>query len=137
MKFAKGLLRHLIDQLLLIDAVRYIIALVRFVCFAIVRRKLRTWDLQKGITASVAHDTIHHNLRGPRDLSVARSHYLSQPLSVIEQIESAATILSIGTRSESVLLNLSTHGFNLSGIRGVHLISYASRIELRDIQLMP
>jgi SAM-dependent methyltransferase len=136
-KSNKGVLRHSLDQLLLIDAVRYVVAALRYLWFVIVRRRLRTWDLEKGIAAGVAENTIHHNLRGIRDLAVARSHLLVRPLSVIEAVTAQAEVLSIGPRSEGELLNLTAHGFEWSRIRGLDLISYSPRIELGDMHQMP
>lgn len=136
-KSAKGVFRHSLDQLMLIDAIRYAVAAVRYIWFVTVRRRLHTWDVQKGIAAGVAENTIHHNLRGLRDLAVARSHYLVRPLSIIESIESDAQVLSIGPRSEGELLNLTAHGFKWSCIRGMDLISYSPRIDLGDMHQMP
>jgi len=136
-KRTKGVLRYSIDQLLLVDAIRYLVAATRYLWLVVVRQKLRTWDLEKGIANGVAENTIHHNLRGLRDLAVARSHFLARPLSVIESIDADATVLSIGPRSEGELLNLMAHGFKWANISGLDLISYSPRIELGDMHRMP
>lgn len=136
-KSSKGLVRHTVDQLLLIDALRYFVAATRYLWYVIVLRRLRTWDLEKGIAAGVAENTIHHNLRGIRDLAVARSHFLVRPLSIIETISPESKVLSIGPRSEGELLNLTAHGFRWSNIRGLDLITYSPRIDLGDMHHMP
>jgi SAM-dependent methyltransferase len=136
-KTHKGIVRHTIDQILLIDGIRYLVAALRYLWFVVIRRRLRTWDLEKGSSAGVAENTIHHNLRGLRDLAVARSHFLVRPLSIIESVSATSKVLSIGPRSEGELLNLAAHGFQWSQIRGLDLISYSPRIDLGDMHHTP
>jgi len=132
----KGLIRHTLDQLMLVDLVRYAVTAIRFVWFARVLRRLRTFDLATGTDSPVAAATISHNLRGLRDLAVNRSHLLVRPLSVIETLPVDARVLSVGPRTEGELFNLCAHGFVYSQLRGLDLISYSPRIDLGDMHAM-
>lgn len=129
-------MRHTLDQLLLVDLLRYAVTAIRFVWFVRVMRRLRTYDLATGTESAVAANTVSHNLRGLRDLAVNRSHLLVRPLSVIEALPVDARILSIGPRSEGELFNLCAHGFALDHVRGLDLISYSPRVELGDMHAM-
>jgi SAM-dependent methyltransferase len=132
----KGLLRHTLDQLLLVDLFRFVVAAARYVWFARVRHRLRTYDLSTGTASRVAPNTVSHNLRGLRDHAVIRSHLLVRPLSVLEALTVDARILSIGPRSEGELLNLAAHGFLWDHVQGLDLISYSPRVELGDMHAM-
>lgn len=132
----KGLLRHTLDQLLLVDLIRFALMAVRYLWFVRVLRRLQTYDLSTGTKSPVAANTVAHNLRGLRDLAVNRSHLLVRPLSVLETLPVDAEILSIGPRSEGELFNLAAHGFVLRHIRGLDLISYSPRVELGDMHAM-
>jgi SAM-dependent methyltransferase len=133
----KGLFRHTLDQLLLVDLLRYALTGVRYFWFARIRRRLRTYDPATGGSSAVAVNTISHNLKGLRDLAVNRSHLLVRPLSVIETLPVDARLLSIGPRTEGELFNLCAHGFMLNRLRGLDLISYSPRIDLGDMHAIP
>jgi SAM-dependent methyltransferase len=130
----KGLLRHTLDQLLLVDLIRYAVVAARFIWFAKIRRRLMTFQAQHPSGNSpVASNTIMHNLKGLRDLAVNRSHALARPLSVVETLAVDARILSIGPRTEGELFSLAAHGFVWRNITGLDLISYSPRIRLGDM----
>jgi SAM-dependent methyltransferase len=133
----KGLARHTLDQLLLVDLLRYALVAARYLWFVIVRRQLRTFDASSATQSAVATHTVSHNLKGLRDLAVNRSHLLVRPLSVIEALRVDADVLSIGPRSEGELFNLAAHGFVFSRIRGLDLISYSPRVALGDMHAAP
>jgi len=73
---SKGLARHTLDQLMMVDLIRYLVVAVRYLWFVKVRRRMRTW--QADGSSAVAEHTISHNLKGLRDLAVNRSHLLSR-----------------------------------------------------------
>jgi SAM-dependent methyltransferase len=129
----KGLLRHTLDQLLLVDLIRYAVVAVRYLWFVQVRRRLMTYDLSTAVGSPVASKTVFHNLKGLRDLAVNRSHLLVRPLSVIETLPVDARVLSIGPRTEGELFSLAAHGFVWRQITGLDLISYSPRVRLGDM----
>jgi SAM-dependent methyltransferase len=128
----KGLVRHTAHQLLHVDAVRFVVARVRFAWFTGVRRSLRTFDGG----GAVAVNTVSHNLKGLRDLAVVRSLYLVRPLSVVEKLRPDADILVIGPRAEGELLALLAHGFDRRHIKAVDLISYSPWVDLGDMHAL-
>ena len=132
---AKGLVRHTLDQLLLVDAIRFAVTALRYLWYVQVRRRLATYDVASGSTG-VAANTVSHNLKGLRDLAVNRSHLLVRPLSVLETLPVESKILSIGPRSEGELFNLAAHGFMLGNVTGLDLISYSPRVHLGDMHAM-
>ncbi|MCX7901576.1 MAG: hypothetical protein N2483_04680 [Burkholderiaceae bacterium] len=119
----KGLLRYTLDQLLLVDLIRFVVVGVRYFWFVHVRGRLSTYDVNTDVQTPIATNTIAHNLKGLRDLAVNRSHMLVRPLSVLETLDTQARILCIGPRSEGELFNLAAHGFMLKNITGLDLIS--------------
>jgi SAM-dependent methyltransferase len=130
-------------QLLNVDLVRRVLARGRFLYFARLRRRLRTLD-----SSDASRNTIKHNLKGLRDVSVRRSLVLIRPLTAaltISQphtaIESATLrgvrVLSIGPRTEGELFNLVAHGFEPGLVRGCDLISYSPWIDLGDMHALP
>jgi SAM-dependent methyltransferase len=129
----KGLLRHTLDQLLLVDLIRYAVVALRLIWFVKIRRRLATYELRIPGDSPVARNTIMHNLKGLRDLAVNRSHLLVRPLSVIETIPVDARVLSIGPRTEGELFNLAAHGFVWRHIHGLDMISYSPRVQLGDM----
>ena len=129
----KGLVRHTIDQLLLVDVIRYAVSSSRYLWLTRVRRRLRTLDGQP----AVARSTVFHNLRGLRDLAVNRSLFLIRPLSIIESLAVDSDILVVGPRTEGEILALVAHGFERSHIRALDLISYSPWVELGDLHEMP
>lgn len=133
----KGLIRHTFDQLLLVDLIRFAVVATRYLWFVLVRRRLATYDPAQRHGSAVAANTVRHNLRGLRDLAVNRSHFLVRPLSVIETLRPDARILSVGPRTEGELFNLAAHGFVLSRISALDLISYSPRVRLGDMHEMP
>lgn len=130
---AKGLVRHTLDQLLLVDLLRHALVAVRFAWFVHVLRRLRTFDLRTQATTAVAPNTVSHNLKGMRDLAVNRSHLLVRPLSVIEKLGTDAKVLSVGPRTEGELFSLAAHGFQWHCITGLDLITYSPRVQLGDM----
>lgn len=129
----KGTLVHTVHQALHIDLVRFFIARLRFEWFVHVRRSIRTLSAD----GAIAPNTVAHNLKGLRDLAVARSLYLIRPLSVLEEIDSDARVLLIGPRTEGEILALLAHGFVRKNITAVDLISYSPWIELGDMHDLP
>lgn len=129
----KGVLRHSVDQLFLLDVIRYAIVWIRFVWFVHIRRRLRTLE---STDPRIARNTISHNIKGLRDLAVTRSYLLVRPLSVIEALGPEARVLSIGPRTEGELFNLAAHGFSWRHIRAVDLISYSPKVDLGDMHDM-
>ncbi len=134
---SKGLLRHTLDQLMLVDLLRYGVAALRFMWFVKVRGRMTTWQPGGEAAGSVAKNTVSHNLKGLRDLAVNRSHLLVRPLSVLESLPSQARILSVGPRSEGELLSLAAHGFSWPCIEGLDLISYSPRVRMGDMHQTP
>ena len=129
----KGLLRHTLDQLLLVDLIRYVVVAARYFWFTRITKRLKTL----GAEGNVATNTVMHNLRGITDFAVNRSHLLVRPLSVIETLPVDAHILCVGPRSEGELLSLAAHGFCWRNITGLDLISYSPRVQLGDMHAMP
>jgi SAM-dependent methyltransferase len=129
----KGLARHTVDQLLLVDLIRYAVSSCRYLWLARVRRRLRTLDGRPAVATS----TVSHNLRGLRDLAVNRSLFLIRPLSVIESLGVDSDLLVVGPRTEGEILALVGHGFERSHIRALDLISYSPWVELGDLHEMP
>jgi SAM-dependent methyltransferase len=133
----KGLLRHTLDQVLLIDLLRYAVVWVRYFWFAKVLGRLKTLGADGTTHTAVADNTISHNLKGLVDLAVNRSHLLVRPLSVIEALSVDARILSVGPRTEGELMNLIAHGFSWHQLSGLDLISYSPKIQLGDMHSTP
>jgi len=129
-----GAIRRL-GRFMLVVEVLHLVAYLRFAWLYLFRRKL---TVAGDAGASVAENTILHNLKGMRRsiTRVARSNVLIRPLSVIPRIQTDLvnkTVLSIGPRSEAELLSLMAHGFSWENIRGVDLISYSPRIDIGDM----
>ena len=83
-------------------------------------------------------ETIQHNLKSLRDFSNCRIETLIRPLSVIETVRGAKSVLLIGPRNENDLLIASTYlDLPLNCIRGLDLISYSKQIDLGDMHAMP
>ena len=129
----KGLVRHSLHQTLHIDVMRFAVALARYQWFVRVRRGLRTLDA----VGPISPNTVTHNVKGMRDLAVARSLTLIRPLSVIEGLDPDADVLVIGPRTEGELLALLAHGFDRSSIRAIDLISYSPWVDLGDMHALP
>jgi hypothetical protein len=134
---SKGLVRHTVDQLMLVDLLRYAVVAVRYIWFVKVLRRLAIWRPRTGDDGAVAQSTVSHNLKGLRDLAVNRSHLLVRPLSVLESLKPDARILSVGPRSEGELLSLAAHGFSWPRIEGLDLISYSPRVRIGDMHRTP
>ena len=129
----KGLIRHTLDQLVMVDLLRFFLVGLRFFWFVRVLGRLKTLDATGAVSAAVAGNTISHNLKGMVDLAVNRSHLLVRPLSVIEALGVDARVLSVGPRTEGELFNLMAHGFSWARIAGLDLISYSPKITLGDM----
>ncbi|MGD1862384.1 MAG: class I SAM-dependent methyltransferase [Leptolyngbyaceae cyanobacterium] len=130
---SKGYLSHFWDQLNLIDYWRRLHMNLRFRWYCLFSSIKTLENPDKG----VATETIRHNLKGLRDTSVVRSNALVRPLSVIEELSPDSQLLCIGPRTEGELYNLAAHGFKLSQIEAVDLISYSPKIQLGDMHALP
>jgi hypothetical protein len=126
--------KRLGSQALRMDAVRKRVAQARFTYFVKLRHRLRTFDTD---SSGVTENTIEHNIKGMLDLTVARSHLLVRPLSVIQSLNAESRVLSIGPRTEGELLNLIAHGFSPDKVRGLDLISYSPWIDTGNMHSMP
>lgn len=127
------------SRLMLIDEVRVGVAWLRYFWLVRIRRRLR---IEHAVDGSTAENTIEHNLSAVRRsvLRNGRTNALIRPLSVIPKIQwrlPEATVLSVGPRSETDLLNLVAHGFRWQSITGIDLITYSPRIKLGDMHNMP
>lgn len=123
-------------ELLKITAVRYAVGLVRFVWYALVLRRLRTYDTNED---GVADRTISHNMQGLRDLSVARALRIIHPLMSIDRVQynvRDARLLTIGPRTEGEILALLSFGFRRRNITALDLISYSPWIEIGNMHHM-
>lgn len=124
-------------QLLMIDLVRYCVALPRFIYFTKIRRKFRIYN---GNKEKISDNTIFHNFPRFKSLAVIRSNLLIRPLSIIDPIYSRleqTSVLSIGPKAEGELLNLVGYGFSHSKVRGVDLVSYSPWIDVGDMHQLP
>lgn len=124
-------------QVFSLDIVRYVVCGLRFVWFAKIVGAVRTLDLT---TKQIGKNTIHHNLFGLKDVSVARSHLLLRPIASLEYVRrnrKKLKVLTIGPRTEGEIYNLISYGFNKRNIRGLDLISYSPLIDLGDMHAMP
>lgn len=130
-------MRHTLDQMLLVDLIRYGVVAMRFFWFVKVLGRLKTLGANGTTGGAVAGNTIAHNLKGLNDLAVNRSHLLVRPLSVIEALPVDARVLSVGPRTEGELMNLTAHGFSWPHICGLDLISYSPKIQLGDMHSTP
>lgn len=129
----KGLLRHSLHQVLLIDAIRYAVAGVRYALYALLLRRLRTVDG----SALVSKHTVAHNLKGLRDLAVTRSMYLIRPLSTVERLAPDCDLLVVGPRTEGELLALIGYGFDRRHMTAVDLITYSPWVDAGDLHNLP
>lgn len=133
---AQRVLGRFFRQLLLVDGVRYVVGLCRFVWYAKILRRLKVWEKE---SKDVSVGTTFHNLKGIGSLAVSRSNQLIRPLSVIGpsyQHAKTLKVLSIGPRTEGEILNLMGHGYLLKNIRAIDLISYSPWIDLGDMHSM-
>lgn len=124
-------------QMLTVDFARYLICLVRYLWFVKLCRRLRVLE---PLPAGVSKNTVMHNLKGLRDLAVARSHQIIRPLSTIDRVRhgrSRHKVLLIGPRSEGEIFNLIGHGFSRHNVRGLDLISYSPFVDVGDMHAMP
>ena len=83
-------------------------------------------------------ETLQHNLKSLKDFSNTRIELLIRPLSVIESVRDARSVLLIGPRNENDLLIASAYfDLPLECIRGLDLISYSKQIDCGDMHEMP
>ncbi len=119
-------------QSLRINSVRKLIGKTRL-NWARVRNQIQVLD-----SAHSVKETIQHNLKGLQDFSNCRIELLIRPLSVLETVRDATSVLLIGPRNENDLLIASTYlDLPLECIRGLDLISYSKQIDLGDMHAMP
>jgi len=128
-----------LTQLLLVEEIRTLVALVRYLYFAKLRGQMRCFE---GVSDAIAENALPHNL-GAIFRSVKRSgrtNVLIRPLSVVQPIRprlAEAKVLCIGPRAEGELLNLVGHGFRWCNITGLDLISYSPKVDIGDMHKMP
>jgi len=127
-------LKRLATQALRVDPIRARVARARFIYYAKLLKRLRTFDANGH---GIAANTVAHNVKGMVDLTVARSNLLIRPLSVIQSLNAESRILSIGPRTEGEIFNLMAHGFSADRIRGLDLISYSPFIDVGNMHDMP
>lgn len=97
------------------------------------RKQIQTLSSEKSVD-----ETIQHNLKSLKDFSNCRIELLVRPLSVIETVRHARSVLLIGPRNENDLLIASTYlDLPLDCVRGLDLISYSKQIDLGDMHEMP
>lgn len=122
-------------QLLLVDFVRLVVALVRYTWYGLILRRLKTFDPG---TDDIGVNAVHHNktqlLKTVWALAVNRSRFLVYPLSAI-RLSRSTPVLCIGPRAEGELLYLKGLGFKQ--VRGLDLLSYSPWIDLGDMHNMP
>lgn len=130
----KGVVSRFFRQLLMVEIIRYLVAWIRYIYFAKILGRLKTYQ---NATDGVSENTISHNLRGLKDFAVVRSLQLIRPLAAIEAVDRDSDFLVIGPRSEGELLNVIAHDFSSHKVRGLDLISYSPWIDLGDMHAMP
>ena len=119
-------------QSLRINSVRKFVGKTRL-NWARVRNQVQILDSSQSVK-----ETIQHNLKGLQDFTNCRIELLIRPLSVIETVRDATSVLLIGPRNENDLLIASTYlDLPLENIRGLDLISYSKQIDLGDMHAMP
>lgn len=95
--------------------------------------KIRTLNSDRSV-----QETLPHNLKSLDDFSNHRIELLIRPLSVIESVREARSVLLIGPRNENdLLIAAAFFDLPLSCIRGLDLISYSKQIDLGDMHDMP
>ncbi len=127
-------LKQFFYQLLRVDVLRQLIAILRYCFYALLLRRLKTLEPKTG---DVGVNTVYMNLQGLRNfawMGVNRSSLLAYPLAAI-RASKGAPVLSIGPRSEGELLNLMGLGFR--NVHGLDLMSYSPWIDLGDMHEMP
>jgi SAM-dependent methyltransferase len=98
-----------------------------------IRGQLKTKDSSHSVS-----ETLQHNLKSLKDFSNQRIELLIRPLSVIESVADARSVLLIGPRNENDLLIASAYlDLPLTCIRGLDLISYSKQVDLGDMHAMP
>ena len=127
-----------LTQFLLVDEIRTAVALLRYLYFAVLMRRLKVFE---GTSEAISENALRHNL-GALSRSVvksARTHVLVRPLTVIQRVRPRLRdlrVLSIGPRAEGELLNLLAHGFRWRNITGLDLFSYSPKIDVGDMHDM-
>lgn len=133
-----GLGRRL-TQFLLVEEIRTVVTVLRYLYFAVLMRRLK---VSEGASGDISEGALRHNL-GALSRSViksARTHVLIRPLTVVQRIRPRirdVKVLSIGPRAEGELLNLLAHGFRWRNITGFDLFSYSPKIDLGNMHDMP
>lgn len=131
------LAKKLPRQLLIVDLIRYLVCVFRHFWLVTLFNRLRTLD---PLPEGVGKNTVMHNLRGVKDLSVPRSHRIIRPLVAIDRVrdqQKKKKVLTIGPRAEGELYNLVGYGFAKKNIRGLDLITYSPFVDLGDMHAMP
>jgi len=104
---------------------------IRYIWFVLILRRLKSFENLDHV------DGHQHNSKGilharPSD----RILKLIMPLSIIDSLNVDSKILAIGCRYETDLLYLASHGFSVSNIRGLDLLSYSPWIDLGNMHNM-
>ena len=119
-------------QSLRINSVRKLVGRTRL-RWAMARNQIQTVESDQSVT-----ETIQHNMKSLKDFSNCRIELLIRPLSVLETVRHARSVLLIGPRNENDLLIASTYlDLPLECVRGLDLISYSKQIDLGDMHDMP
>lgn len=119
-------------QSLRINSVRQLVGRTRLQ-WARARGRVQTLESKHSVG-----ETVKHNLKSLKDFSNCRIELLIRPLSVIETVRDARSVLLIGPRNENDLLIASTYlDLPLNCIRGLDLITYSKQIDLGDMHEMP
>jgi len=129
----KGLVRHTAHQLLYVDAVRFVVARVRFVWYTRLCRRMAGMKTSDAVAAM----TVTHNLKGLRHVTVSRMAYLIEPLATLWKVGSDSQVLVVGPRNEGELLYMLSHGFECRQITAVDLFSYSPWVQLADMHELP
>ena len=137
--FLRSLIIHVKDlprQLLLVDLVRFLICVPRYIFLYLILRRIK---FSSKISSGVSRDTIEHNMRGVGELAAPRSHLLIRPIVSIDHVArdiKNLKVLSIGPRVEGEIYNLIGYGFSSKNIIGLDLFSYSPYIQVGDMHEM-
>ncbi len=104
---------------------------LRFLYFQKLRRRLHTYDDEKGVLAQ-DYSVERVKLGKPSD----RILRLIQPLAAIDKMTPDSRVLAIGCRFESDLLYLAGYGFHPGNIRGLDMVSYSPWIDCGNMHKM-
>jgi len=104
---------------------------LRFWYYVHLRRRIRSYDNQKGV---LAHDYSVERIRLNRPSD--RILRLIQPLAAIDRMTPESRVLAIGCRFEADMLYLAAYGFDPKNIRGLDMVSYSPWIDCGNMHQM-